>query len=93
MKVKLQDSFLKKLNRQVLYIAADKPNAARKFKNDILQKCRTLTDNPFKFKKSIYFDREDIRDMTFKGYTVVYKVETELISVFALLKHEEGIKN
>jgi plasmid stabilization system protein ParE len=92
MKVKLQDSFLKKLNRQVLYIATDKPNAARKFKNDLLQKCRNLKDNPFKFKKSIYFDRDDIRDMTFKGYTVVYKVEKEEISVFALLKHEEGIK-
>jgi plasmid stabilization system protein ParE len=93
MKVKLQDSFLKKLNRQILYIAADKPSAARMFKNDILQKCRKLKDNPFKYKKSIYFDRDDIRDMTFKGYTVVYKVETEIISVFAILKHEEGLKN
>ena len=61
--------------------------------NDILQKCRKLKDNPFKFKKSVYFDRDDIRDMTYKGYSVVYKIETEIISVFALIKHEEGIKN
>ena len=93
MKIELKDSFLHKLNRQVLYIAADKPKAARKFKKDILQKCKNLVENPFKFKKSIYFERDDIRDMTFKGYTVVYKVEAEIISVFALLKHEEKINN
>lgn len=93
MKVELQDAFLQKLNRQVLYIAADKPNAARIFKRDILQKCRKLAEHPFKFKKSIYFDREDIRDMTFKGYTIVYKVDSdkELISVFAFLKFEEKL--
>lgn len=93
MKVNIQDSFVEKLNRQVLYIAYDKPAAARKFKNDILQKCRKLKDNPYKFKKSIYFDREDIRDMVFKGYTIVYKVDKEVISVFALLKHEEGLSS
>ena len=91
MKVKLQDAFLKKLNRQVLYIASDKPTAARKFKNDILQKCHNLKDNPYKFRKSIYFDRDDIRDMTFRGYTIVYKIETEVILVFALLKQEKDI--
>ncbi len=93
MKVELHDAFLQKLNRQVLYIAADKPNAARKFKKDLLQKCRNLVDQPFKFKKSIYFDREDIRDMAFKGYTIIYKVDKNLISIFALIKHEEEIKN
>ena len=93
MKVELQDAFLQKLNRQVLYIAADKPNAARKFKKDILQQCRKLIDHPFKFKKSIYFNREDIRDMTFKGYTIVYKVDKKLISVFAFIKHEIEIKS
>jgi plasmid stabilization system protein ParE len=59
MKIELKDAFVSKLNRQVLYIAADKPTAARKFKKDILHKCRSLVDHPFKFKKSIYFDREE----------------------------------
>ncbi len=33
--------------------------------------------------------------MTFKGYTIVYKVDinANLISVFALVKLEDGIKN
>ena len=93
MKIEFQDTFLEKLNGIVLFIAADKPSAARKFKKDILHKCRNLTDHPFKYKKSIYFERKDIRGMTFKGYTIVYKVDKNLISVFALLKHEEKINN
>lgn len=37
MKIRVQHSFLKKLNRQVAYIAKDKPDAARKFlKTDYL---------------------------------------------------------
>lgn len=95
MKIEFRDSFVKKLNKQVDYIAADKPKAARKFKTDILDRCKQLTNQPFKYKKSIYFDRDEIRDMTFKGYTIVYKVDinANLISVFALVKHEDGIKN
>lgn len=91
MRVEFQDSFIAKLNRQVQYISADKPAAARKFKNDLLLKCKNLSEHPFKFKNSIYFDRDDIRDLTFKGYTVVYKVQTEQITVFALIKHEEKV--
>ena len=89
MKIEFRDSFVKKLNKQVDYIAA------RKFKTDILDRCKQLTNQPFKYKKSIYFDRDEIRDMTFKGYTIVYKVDinANLISVFALVKHEDGINN
>ncbi len=38
MKIEFRDSFVKKLNKQVDYIAADKPKAARKFKTDILDR-------------------------------------------------------
>ena len=92
MKIELQDDFLSKLNNQVRFIAEDKPSAARQFKNDILQRCRDLKYHPFKYKKSIYFNRDDIRDMTFKGYTIVYKIEEKVIIVFALIKHENNLK-
>ncbi len=93
MKVEFQDSFVLKLNRQVQYIAKDKPKAARKFKNALLDQCKRLPKHPYLHKKSIYFNREDIRDLPFKGYTVVYKVNesNNLISIFALLKFEEEI--
>jgi len=88
MKIKLHENFVRKLTRQVAYIAADKPKAARKFKNDLIAKIKTTTDYPFKCKKSIYFDSDNFRDLTFKGYTVTYKVDSDkkVIEVFGLTK-------
>jgi plasmid stabilization system protein ParE len=95
MRIEIQDSFIEKLERQISFIAADKPKAARKFKANLLKSIQQLSIHPFKNKKSIYFNREDIRDLTFKGYTIVYKVNQaeNLISVFALIKQEQGLKS
>lgn len=90
MKIELQASFLKKLNRQVSYIAWDKPQAARKFINDILSRIKELKQYPYAHRKSIYFDQEEIRDLIFKNYTVVYLIEDDhnKIIVFGLVRSE-----
>lgn len=90
MKIELQASFLKKLNRQVSYIAWDKPQAARKFKDDMLSRIKTLKKRPYAHRKSIYFDREEIRDLIFKNYTVVYLIDINLnkIIVFGMVRSE-----
>lgn len=93
MKIELQDTFVLKLNHQVAYIARDKPQAARKFKNDVLQLIRGLAKHPYKYRKSIYFDQESLRDMSFKGYTIVYNVDKakNVITVFGFIRHEEKL--
>ncbi len=90
MKLKLLNSFGEKLNDQVDYIAQDKPGAARKFKSDILGKIKEIPKMPYANRKSIFFDREDIRDLIFKGYIVVYKVDDEkgIITVFGFTKYK-----
>ena len=93
MKVELSDTFLNKLAGQVEYIALDKPFAARKFKNDIISLINDLTTMPYKHRKSIYFNRNDIREVIFKGYKIVYKIddsENRLI-VFGLIKEEKNL--
>lgn len=32
---------------------------------------------PYKFRKSIYFDDENIRDYIFKGYTIPYSINED----------------
>jgi hypothetical protein len=46
---------------------------------------------PFKNRKSIFFDRDDIRDLTYKGYIIVYKFNKseDLIEVFGFTKYQE----
>lgn len=92
MKVELLDSFIEQLSRQVNYISADKPQAARKFKNNLLKQVRSLKSHPFKFRKSIYANDRCVRDMPYKGYTVVYRIDegNKTIAVFALLKQQSA---
>jgi plasmid stabilization system protein ParE len=93
MKINISERFMAKLNDQVDYIAADKPQAARKFKNDLIKNIRKDLKQPFHFKKSRYFDDENIRDYVFKGYTSVYEVDIEnkIVFVFGFIKHKDSL--
>lgn len=92
MKVEITLSFREKLGNQTAFISKDKPNAARKFKQEIISKIRQLPQNPYSNRKSIYFDRSDIRDMIFKGYTIVYLIDEKKksIVVFGFTKFENN---
>ena len=90
MRLRILKSFGDKLNDQVNYIAQDKPGAARKFKSDIIKRIKEIPKMPYACRKSIFFDREDIRDLMFKGYIVVYKVDKDngFITVFGFTKYK-----
>ncbi len=92
MKLSITKEFRNKLNSQVAYIAQDKPAAARKFKNDLILAISEIPAMPFRYRKSIFFDREDVRDLVFKGYIVIYKVNLKLkeIEVFGFTKYKDN---
>jgi len=56
-------------------IAKDSVNRAIDFKVFLDEKINDLDFMPYKFKQSIYFNRKDIRDLVFKGYTIPYKID------------------
>jgi plasmid stabilization system protein ParE len=92
MNLDLTVNFVTKLNEQIEYIAKDKPTAARKFKDTILNAVLKLPLNPEKGRKSIYFNNDNIRDLVIKSYTVVYRVDynENLISVFGFTRFEQN---
>jgi len=59
------------------YIAQDKKSASIKFKNDLQKLINDLPNFPYKYRQSIYFDDKNVRDMTFKKYTITYEVNLE----------------
>jgi plasmid stabilization system protein ParE len=69
------------------YISKDKKSAAIKLKQDLKLKIDLLSDSPFMCRASIYFKDERYRDLIFKGYTVVYKVEDEQIKILDIFKY------
>jgi len=74
MKIIHKPTFSKQLKNIIKYIAQDKPSASMKFKNELKEYINLLPNHPFKYRKSIYFDNENIRDMIYKKYTIIYRV-------------------
>jgi mRNA-degrading endonuclease RelE of RelBE toxin-antitoxin system len=93
MTVNITNEFLKLLTEQVHYIYKDKPKAALKFRKELLENIKKDLKQPFHFKKSKYFDVENIRDYVFKGYTCVYEIniEQKSVFVFGFIKHKHSI--
>jgi plasmid stabilization system protein ParE len=85
--------YIKTLQEVMLFISKDSRARALAFKNELDKHINDLDNMPFKFRKSIYFDDENIRDLIFKGYTVVYKVEIEKnrITIIALRNTQEKL--
>jgi plasmid stabilization system protein ParE len=89
MNIRFEESFIDSLALKLEYIAKDNPNAARKFKNDLIAACKDILHMPYKHRKSIYYDDENVRDMIFRGYVIIYIIEDAMVSVFALIHHEK----
>jgi len=90
MKIFFKDTFVIRLEKQLDYIALDSPANARRFKNDLLKMIINIPSNPLKNRKSIWFDDQNIRDLIFKGYTVVYRINNNTIEVFGFVKYQNS---
>ena len=90
MKVIFKDTFLLRLEQQIGYIALDSPKRARNFKSDLLSRIKEIPDNPYQYKKSIYFEDKSVRDLISKGYTIVFRINEENIEVFGFVKYQKN---
>lgn len=88
MKIKFDPEFIYTLIEQIDVIALDKPQAARVFKHELFEKCRSLIHMPYRCRKSIYYDDENVRDMIFKGYTVVYVIRENEIIILSFINQQ-----
>ena len=77
MHIRYKKSFEHQLVAIVNHIAKDKVGASIHFANELEERISLIPDHPFQYKPSIYFENKNIRDMTYKGYTINYKVNFE----------------
>ena len=80
-------TFSKQLKQIIEYIAQDKPSASMKFKNGLKESINLIPDNPIMYEQSQYFNNKNIRDMTYKKYTIIYRIrpikkEIEILRIF-----------
>ncbi|NOQ29681.1 MAG: hypothetical protein GQ570_01025 [Helicobacteraceae bacterium] len=91
-------TFSQQLKQIIEYIAQDKPSASMNFKNKLKENINLITNNPYQYEQSQYFNNKNIRNMTFKKYTIVYRVrpikqEIEILRIFKKNKLNELSKN
>ena len=81
MKIIYNSIFKNELKNILEYIAEDKPSASVNFKNQLKLNIKEIPNNPFKYRPSFYFNDKNVRDMIYKGYTVVYEVNFQKESI------------
>jgi plasmid stabilization system protein ParE len=77
MKIIYNPIFENELLHIVNHIAKDKPNASIEFALELEKSILDIPIFPFKYKPSSYFNDTNVRDMTYKRYTVVYEVNLD----------------
>lgn len=66
------------------YIANDNPNAAEKWIESIFSKVKNLEKFPSIGRIVPEANRKDIREIIFKNYRIIYRIEAELISILTV---------
>jgi len=77
MRIVHNPDFSKELKDILQTIANDKPSASMKFKKALKENINLVLDNPYMCPPSYYFDDNNVRDMTYQKYTIVYQVSLE----------------
>jgi plasmid stabilization system protein ParE len=68
------------------FIALDFTERADDFIAQMLSQIESAIDNPFRFRKSIYVEDDRYRDMVFRGYTIVIRVDETVVIVLAVFR-------
>ena len=89
MKIIETKKFKQEIKDIAFYIRKDKPNASFEFVSILKRQINDLVDFPYKYRKSIYFNDKNIRDMVFRGYTVIYEVKENSIEVMSIFNQNK----
>ena len=88
MKIILKDTFVDRLESQIDYMNVNSIESAIKFKDTILSAIESLPQNPYMYRKSIYFNSSDIRDLVVAKCTITYRIKNDVIEIFGFRKFQ-----
>lgn len=89
MKILYSDKFKHDLKSILDFIAEDSKENAKQFAKDLKTTINQIPPFLYKYRKSIYFDDNSIRDCIYKGYTIPYKIGEESIILLGITKYRD----
>jgi plasmid stabilization system protein ParE len=83
--------YLEGLKSIISYIALDSVTRAKQFKQQLDLKVEDLIHFPYKYRQSLHHNNNEVRDLIFKGYTIVYRINNdekkiEILEIFKWTK-------
>lgn len=86
MTITLSPRFYNELEQITDFIAIDSPHNAIKFYDALLVTINQVSESPFQYRKRASTNDESIRELIFKGYVVIFKInnseEIILLGIF-----------
>ena len=92
MKILWTEQAVEKLEKYADYIAYDKPEAALKWAKKIQDSVENLKDFPMLGRKVPEIQRSEIRELIIGEYRVIYRLETDLISIITIYHSKQLLK-
>ncbi len=86
MKLVKKGDYIASLKCILTFIAEDKPKAALDFLAGIDKNLHILLESPYMYRHSIYFEEACYRDFIYKGYTIIYKIESDTVFILEIFK-------
>ena len=83
----LSKDFLSQLDAILDFYSKDSIETARAFYSELVERLKNISYMPYIFRKNKTINREDTRDLIFKGYVVVFRIEQDYIKILAIYKH------
>lgn len=68
------------------YIAADQPDAARRWVERLRQQASVAAELPLAGRRVPEIDRDDVRETFLRSYRIVYRVESDGITVLTVFE-------
>ena len=86
MVIRYADEFWQNLNEILDFISANSESNAQNFLNELKSKIMAITDMPYRFRKNLIANDDNIRDLIFKGYVIPFEVDKETIKILTIYK-------
>ena len=83
----LSKDFLSQLDAILDFYSKDSIETTRAFYSELVERLKSISYMPYRFRKNKTTNREDTRDLIFKGYVVVFRIEQDHIKILAIYKH------
>ncbi len=87
MTINLSKDFLSDLEYIFDFIAQDSLENAVKFKIDLYAEISKIPFMPKRFRKNLIINKDNFRDLIFKGYVVPFAIKEEFIEILGIYKN------